>query len=138
MRRRKKLKETRKGSWIVLKAWSWGPTTLETGHRSKGITVNSHNNKGAVGGRYLDRMRSNFFSSSRTLGTGGFLGKGQINSNVGNTRENRYISYSDHSQNTPNKRDFVQNDRGFGKSNPHLDNHNHIRPVSFLFTYFFL
>ncbi|CAI9275760.1 unnamed protein product [Lactuca saligna] len=31
----------------------------------------------------------------------------------------------------PNKRDFVQNDRGFGKSNPHPDNHNHIRPAVF-------
>ncbi|XP_023747958.1 uncharacterized protein LOC111896173 [Lactuca sativa] len=108
--------------------------TTETGHGSKGTTVNTHNNKGTVGGRYLDRMRGNFFPSSRTLGTGGFFGKGtnaNSNANAGNTREHRSSSYSDHSQNTPNKRDSFQNDRGFGKSNPHPDDHNHIRPAVF-------
>lgn len=125
--RKKEVEKNKKGEKVdVDRGQSLRSNNTETGQGSKGITVNNHN-KGSVGGRYLDRMRGNFFPSSRT---GGFFGKG-TNVNAGNTREHRSNGYFDHAQNTPIKRDFVQNERGFVKSNSHPDDQNHIRPAVF-------
>ncbi|XP_071697868.1 uncharacterized protein [Rutidosis leptorrhynchoides] len=88
-------------------------------NKSKIAVTNSYN-QGGVGTRYLDRMKGNFFASSKTLSGGGFFGKG-------NTREHRSGSFLEHS----NKRDHVQPERASGKSNTHADDQNHTRPACF-------
>nr|XP_043622754.1 uncharacterized protein LOC122594349 [Erigeron canadensis] len=96
-------------------------------NRSKGSMADSYY-KGSVGARYLDRMRGNFFPSSKTLTGGGFFGKGvNANANASNTREHRSNVSLDHS----NKKDFVQPERAYGKSNAHADDKNQNRLARF-------
>ncbi|KAI3676185.1 hypothetical protein L1987_85786 [Smallanthus sonchifolius] len=95
-------------------------------HKSKVAMTNIYN-KGSVGARYLDRMRGNFFPSSRTI-TGGLFGKGiNENANASNTRDHKSSAYLDHA----NKRDFVHPERAHGKSNAHAGDQNQNRPAVF-------
>ncbi|XP_024967835.1 uncharacterized protein LOC112507466 isoform X2 [Cynara cardunculus var. scolymus] len=101
----------------------------DTGHGSKVVAANNLY-KGSVGAKYLDRMRGNFFPSSRTLSAGGFFGKG-TNANASNIRENKSSASLDHVQVTANKRDLFQPERAYGKSNAYADDQNHSRPAIF-------
>ncbi|KAF5759586.1 hypothetical protein HanXRQr2_Chr16g0743031 [Helianthus annuus] len=93
-------------------------------HKPKLVVTN---NKGSVGARYLDRMRGNFFPSSRTI-TGGFFGKGvNAKANASSTREHKSSVYLEHA----NKRDFVHPERSHGKSSANVDDQSQNRPVVF-------
>ncbi|KAJ9547651.1 hypothetical protein OSB04_020194 [Centaurea solstitialis] len=101
----------------------------DTGYGSKVVTANNHN-KGSVGAKYLDRMKGNFFPSSRTLSGGGFFGK-STSANASSIRENKSSASLDPVQVTANKRDFFQTERAYGKSNTNADDQNHSRPAIF-------
>ncbi|KAL8206033.1 hypothetical protein R6Q57_009584 [Mikania cordata] len=93
-------------------------------YKPKAVLTNNYN-KGSVGARYIDRMKGNFFPSSRTI-TGGFFGKG-VNANASDTRDHKSNAYFDQA----NKRDFVQPERVHEKLNAYAGDQNQNRPVVF-------
>lgn len=100
--------------------------SMETGHGIKNISANNFIRGNS--GRYLDRMRGTFLSSSKAFSGGSLFGKG-ANTPATFTKEYKSNSSVDHVHTFPHKRDSFPPDRVAGKLNTNGDDKNAIRLV---------